>query len=320
MKRIAVRKPIAHVAASVPSTTFAVASAVDWFARWLDRAPVPQAALSGAPELAFADPELARRASWSASVRYRVLCSALGTPGTPWPHLGLVTVPDVSELPPPMVIATFHIGPMLALGAMIKRLPAETVAVTAGLPDRQGMRSVGSAGDEWRRVQAFTEALQALQADRFVFIAVDGAADRRIEVPLLGRSVSIGAGAFALSRISGAPLLPAAARWRGGKAEVVIGVPIPAAGEEKMAGALARWLEHRIREYPVELGSDFVEFLLRAPLRNRAVEDRAEQPLVTDLAIGSSRDRPGVHDAHARGREPAGGDDLPGDVGGNVLR
>jgi hypothetical protein len=318
MRRGPLRKALALGVARVPHVSFAAASAIDWSAARFRGAPAPASRPEGVGNLPFADLELARRASWSSSARYRVLSSAFGTAGTSWPDLRSVSVPDVSRLSPPMVIATFHIGPMLALGALLQRLPAPTLAVTAGLPSRPGLRSVASESGQWDRVHAFAAALQALRADQFVFLSVDGAADRRVEVPLLGRRISIGAGAFVLSRISGAPILPAAARWRDGRIEIATGAPILAAAEETMASALARWLEQHVHELPEELGPGFVEFLYRSPLVEAPVQNGRTQPVVRNLAVDGPGDRPGGDHEHPPRRKPSGRDDLSGDLRGDL--
>jgi Bacterial lipid A biosynthesis acyltransferase len=280
-----VRKAIAHRSACHPRATYVIASALDRCARPFYKRRRRLGAKGARLGLPFPDIELAWRAPWSSSVRYRVLCSAFGTEGTPWPDPGLVSVPDLSELRPPTVIATMHVGPMLALGALLQRLPAETLAVTAGLPPRPGLHSAASGTGEGQRALAFAQALRALREGRFVFLALDGQADRTVDVPLFGRRAALGAGAFVLAVRADAPILPVAARWRGDGVEVVVGDPIDPAAESVMATAVGRWFERFATECPVDLGADFVRLLLRAPSWQRAGERELAEPVMPDLAV-----------------------------------
>jgi hypothetical protein len=257
------RKALARAAARRPRATFAVASGLDWCTAARQRgAPSSRAGAAGLP---LPDLELAARASWSSSVRYRVLSSAMGCAGTPWPYWGLVTLSGGPLPRPPAVLATLHIGPMAGLGLLLDRLPGDVLAVTAGLPPRPGMRTAESGHSEWQRMLVFRQALQALTRGGFVFLAVDGAANRRIDVPLLGRRPSIGAGAFALARMTDSPVVPVAARWRNRAIEIVTGAPIPPGEESTMAVVFANWFQHLIESHPEELGPGFVSWLARSP-------------------------------------------------------
>ncbi len=170
-----------------------------------------------------------------------------------------------------MVLATFHIGPPLGLGPLLERLPGDVLSLTAGLPSRVGAVSVNTGGGDWGRVVGSGRALQTLRGGGCVIVAVDGYGSRKVQAPLLGRNVPLAAGAFSLSRMTGAPLLPVVARWQDDGIDVVTGGRIAADEEAKMAAALTRWLESYVLERPAELGPDFVSFLRRSPLLDLTV-------------------------------------------------
>jgi lauroyl/myristoyl acyltransferase len=84
-----------------------------------------------------------------------------------------------------------------------------------------------------------------------------------IEVPLLGRTLPLARGAFALARIADVPIIPIVPRWRGTAIEVEIGEPmrLGADGERGMAEAIAAWIERYLRERPGETSVFMLERL-----------------------------------------------------------
>ena len=84
-----------------------------------------------------------------------------------------------------------------------------------------------------------------------------------IEVPMLGRSLPLARGAFALARISRTPIVPVVTRWRGTAMEVVVGDPIaPDLGEAGMAAAAGDWIERYLRRMPGEISVFVLERLV----------------------------------------------------------
>ena len=252
-------------AAYWPRTTLTLTHAVA-HATWpLERRFDPEAVREVLPDLGRAELRRARRAAWSSALKRRVLEAARGTPGAPWPYPRIVSGPDPAALSPPMVLTTFHIGPMPALSALLERLPAPTLALQGGEGEilerpRLNVLSVDT-GDPWQRAYAYRRALAALASGAFVFIAGDGRGTTPIHAPLFGRTVGVARGAVALALRTGAPILPLAARWRGPTIEIVTGDLIPPGDEGAMAAGTTRFLEDYVRATPEEVDPSFTGFL-----------------------------------------------------------
>ncbi len=213
-------------------------------------------------------PRPARRAADTASYyRARVLSKRYLSAGVAWPFPRVVAGPDPSRLSPPLVLATFHIGPLPALGALVQRLPGPAAIVTnvSGVPTR-GAAVLSAKGSEGHRVAAATEAARILRSGGFALLAVDGFATARVPVTLFGRETSLSAGAFALARLAGAPVLPIAARWQGMGVRFEYGDLIPSGAAEAMAASVAVWLEGYLYRNPGELTPAVAKLLRSAPV------------------------------------------------------
>jgi hypothetical protein len=113
-----------------------------------------------------------------------------------------------------------------------------------------------------------------LRGGGFVFTTLDGGYREggydaaTVEAPMLGGTISLARGGFALARMSGTPIMPMAARGSGRKVTITCGNPIPPAlGEDAMAAAAARWLGGYLREYPGEVSLRTLEVLRPPPGR-----------------------------------------------------
>jgi lauroyl/myristoyl acyltransferase len=160
--------------------------------------------------------------------------------------------------PPPLILATFHIGPVHALGAVIESQPAPLLALAKATFVRDGF------SDEQNRVAAFYEATRVLQRGGLVLMAVDPDDATWIRVPFFGGTLPLARGAFALARATGAPIVPLAARWSGTSIDVVVGEPLTAAGadaEQSLAASIARWLEDYLRQHPEEISPRIVNMM-----------------------------------------------------------
>lgn len=224
--------------------------------------PLAGASIDGIPDLA-----LAARAPWSDSARYALIAGAFGSSRRPWPRPLDVRWAGAHDVRSPTVLATVHLGPMEAAGLLLGDLDGPVLAFTAGMPSRPGIRTVDASGGEWSRTAGMLEAVRCLRAGGSVFLAVDaGESNARVDIPLLGRKLSIASGGFALARLSGAPLVPVATRWRDRRIEIEPGPRISAASDQEMGAALAAWLEQFVLVHPVDLGRPFVDELLSAPV------------------------------------------------------
>jgi hypothetical protein len=199
-----------------------------------------------------------RRAAWSSWLRLRVVEAAVGSAGASWPYPPLHV--DVSALRPPMILATFHLGPVPALGGLLEQLPGEVLVLQRSGQPRPSLTLLGIEADSSQRAAVFRRAVEALRGGGFVFVVVDAyKTAATVEATFLGRQVRLARGGFALARITGAPIVPLAARWRGRRIDIVAGDPILAGDESAMAGAVTSWLEDYVRENPGEIGRKFVE-------------------------------------------------------------
>ena len=174
------------------------------------------------------------------------------------------TSPDLAALRPPLLLGTFHVGAVHALGPALERLPGPVLALRHGLlysPDPP-VEIVTTEGDDQQRAAAFQRALARLDSGGFAVLAVDVVPGSGLPVSCLGRTLELARGPFALARLAKVPLAPLLARWRGGEVEVEVGQPIHGEEESALAAAAARWLEQYLLDSPAELGLGLLRRLL----------------------------------------------------------
>ena len=224
------------------------------------------------PELGPPAQHTARQRTWENFLKEQAVEAAVMHGRYPQ----LVPDPRLVELRPPLVLASFHVGPLPALAPLLAQLPGEVVALDRGqfgaLPN---LPVLPGGEDTAARAAAFNRALAALRSGGFAFITIDAFHPQEfevaaIEVPLLGRTLPLARGAFALSRIAGVPLVPLVARWRGTAVEVELGDPISPGpgGERALAEKAAAWVENYLRARPGEM-SVFMLERLRPPVLAR---------------------------------------------------
>lgn len=183
----------------------------------------------------------------------------------------LVRIPEsFATLRPPLVLGTFHVGAVQALGPALEGLPGPVLVLRQGLlhPLRPPVEIASTEGDAQQRAAIFQRALTHLGDGGFVVLTLDVAPGPGLRVPCLGRTLEMARGPFALARLAGVPLVPLVARWRQGGVEVLTGEALdPAApGEEALATAAAGWLERHLRDAPEELGLGLLRALLEPRL------------------------------------------------------
>ena len=177
--------------------------------------------------------------------------------------------PDLASLRGPAVLATFHVGAMEMLGVTLDQLQTPVRVLMSGLPlSRASAVTVGRVpkNDPVGRAAPVHDAVYALRRQQLVLVAVDGGEEGTFALECLGHTIRLGRGAFALARITGAPLIPLVARWRGTSIEPVIGEPIRPGGastdiERDLATAAVRWLERYLLESPGEIGPAMERFI-----------------------------------------------------------
>jgi hypothetical protein len=170
----------------------------------------------------------------------------------------------ISHLQPPMIIGTFHVGPVLTLGVLSEWLSAETLVL------RGPQFAVGSSsqnvtlveGTEQQRAATFHRAIERLTANGFVLVALDPRDAPRITVPFFGGTLKLARGPFAMARIRRVPIVPIVTRWNGDAIDLVIGDPLPPSDDEQaLAASAAQWLERYLREQPGEISSRILELM-----------------------------------------------------------
>lgn len=172
-------------------------------------------------------------------------------PSDRWPFPHVAAGPDPLALHGPMVLVGLHVGAVDAVGALLNRLPGEVVSlVDRQWPPQPKGQTISLSGGEWDRVAALKRAAEVLRSGGFVFLVADGMGNARVETALLGEKVSWSRGGFELARLTGSPMLPVLALWRGRKIEIVAGELTLPSDAATMAGSLAAWLERYASRRP----------------------------------------------------------------------
>ena len=166
----------------------------------------------------------------------------------------------------PCILATFHVGATHTLGPALERLSAPVLALRLGslAAVRAPVESITTEGAEQQRAAVFHRAMGQLEDGGFVAMAVDVVRGAWIEAACLGRPLRLARGAFALSAMTGVPIVPLVSRWSRRGADVVAGEPLrpvhhpgratdSGASELALACAAAAWLEHYLLASPAEL-------------------------------------------------------------------
>jgi len=268
----------------------AVLAALRWLARrWPRGAVVTAGALATVTRplgfgiedrwLAEVFPELDRRArravrqaTWSSFLKGEAAEAAVRRRKNLGDYPRLVPNPALDALRPPFVVAAFHVGPYQALGAVMRAMPGTPFVITREqFIGRGDIALVHEGDDEFGRARALHRTIAGLRSDAVAMLLPDGLrvgdrSVRTIEVPMLGRSLRLASGAFALARLTRVPVVPLAARWEGTAMAVTVGDPVaPDLGEDGMAAAVGAWIEGYLRERPGEI-SKFILDLLLPPL------------------------------------------------------
>lgn len=228
-------------------------------------------------------PGLGRRAAarlaWrigGLEARNRLLVSCLRRAGAD-PIRPLVRCPAAfAALRPPAILGTFHVGAIHALGVAVEQLGAPVLTLRMGRlydPRPPVLEVATTEGTEQNRAALFRRLLLHLNQGGFILAALDVAPGAAIPTTCFGRPLALARGPFALARLTGAPLLPLVARWRGGRIETVMGEPlVPDLPEEEggadaresaLAASAVRWLESYLLDSPGELGLGLLRMLLR---------------------------------------------------------
>lgn len=178
--------------------------------------------------------------------------------------------PAFATLRGPAILGTFHTGALVSLAVAIDQLQTPVFVMKDRPSDTRlpGLTTrLVPANHRAARVLAIHDAVESLRRGELVLLAVDGGSKGSLDIEFRGRSLRINRGAVALARITGAPLIPVVARWRGTRVEIVTGPPLrceadgSSDAERAMATSIVRWLETYLVESPGEVGPALEKFI-----------------------------------------------------------
>jgi lauroyl/myristoyl acyltransferase len=172
----------------------------------------------------------------------------------------------------PAILLNWHTGPYRAVGTALYVLGFEPLVMEHhAIPHSVTvpLERVAAAGDTWTATAALKAVLDRLRCGGFVLMAGDGyEGARSVEAEVLGRRLTFRQGLATLVRLSGAPVLPIVASWRGGSIVVTLHPPRDlwdGGDADAVVQACARWLDGYLRAYPEELWPDRMREMLAAP-------------------------------------------------------
>jgi len=148
-----------------------------------------------------------------------------------------------------VVVVGAHIGPGgVVPWALSKRFP-NTLSLIGVRGDKPHHLRVHDVIADKSRATALAAGRLALRRGGIVYVSADGGFGAQCsELEALGFAVRIGEGAPTLSRLCGAPTVPACALWQGARIRVELAAPIlpvaaePAVWRREWIEAYCRWL------------------------------------------------------------------------------
>jgi hypothetical protein len=174
----------------------------------------------------------------------------------------------------PAILVGWHVGPPFALIGAFEAigLPVLLLRRASRFGSTPGLDAAALDGGPRERSAAFRRAVARLRAGGVVFVMADaGDVGQTAPVACFGRARSMARGPFALARLTGAPIVPIAARLDDRqRVGVAIGSALAGAGdgdalEASLAAGAATWLEGYVRATPGQLRRCVLAWLLAAP-------------------------------------------------------
>lgn len=220
------------------------------------------------PQLTPADAERVRRDLYVAHLKSRALSITLGDVRGEPRYPVLLDEAPARSIRAPAILLTFHMGPFPALAPVLRALPGRVLTLhnTPGWRMPAALEAERVADGVHTRVAAAVRAAHTLRAGDYVFVIADHPLHGTVEVPVLGGTVPLCRGPFALARLTGAPIVPLAARWERARVRVTVGRPFPRSeDEDEMAACAARFIEGILREDPAAAAGRLLAELMRDP-------------------------------------------------------
>ena len=158
----------------------------------------------------------------------------------------------------PSILATFHVGAYQALGPALERLGRPVLAFRQQVLYRpaEPVEVVATEGDEQQRAAAFHRAVEIVRRGGHVLVALDITPGTATDTPCVGQTLRVAPGAFALARLTRAPIIPLVAAWKGTEVHVDTSAPIETPNDA------AAWLERYLLRDPSQLTLGLLRNLL----------------------------------------------------------
>ncbi len=165
--------------------------------------------------------------------------------------------PLLAAIKPPAIITGFHVGVLPLLGFALEQLQAKVLVIRRhpGGVANASFERAWTQGDDQHRALLFKRCRDFLHSGGFVYMAADPEPAGRgsLQAPFRQGSIQLARGPFALSRITGAPIIPLVSRWRRASVEFILGDPVQGCGEAELAAAVTAWLDRYLTADPMEI-------------------------------------------------------------------
>lgn len=162
-----------------------------------------------------------------------------------------------------VIFVVMHAGPVSAFSTIFRLAGVEAFALVRKIDLRSGARPdiAEATGGADSSAQVLWAGMRRLKRGRPVVLAADGSIGTRLPpVEVAGQSMVWARGAFALARLSGAPLVPLLAYWDGpARIRLAVGpawstsaagTAAPTEVEHAGARALADWFDRELASRP----------------------------------------------------------------------
>lgn len=254
------------IAARSFSAAFRIADGVAFCTTFARRGPTHARMRQLFPEMSASQRASAIRSIWRTQVRQFLLLGIARRGGVRALAPLVVDPQRVSELQPPVIVATFHTGPVIALGVVAEHCNEGVLGLRSmdlGVSRAPHVSIHFDMDTEEQRAASFVAAHRSLREGVFVFMAVDPMQSGGMRVRFFDGTLRLARGAFALTRMTGVPIVPVIARWEGDRIAFTVGKALSGSDEVETATAAARWLEAHLRERPEACSDHLIE--LTAP-------------------------------------------------------